>query len=174
MKTFPNFASADGIMTTYLTTRRPHAGYGLSSLALTNTYNLEYFSFLSIKYFSSQSIEYFMVDWWVDLWAVIHGWPTVILLTGPGHPCRRSANGCQCKCYGRIIQIHALVPFLVKCTCISHTCVYILCTYSIRAHIYKIYTLFIWSGIDGRIIIEQIYGTHTPYSPIIDFLLGIN
>ena len=112
-----------------------------------------------------------MVDWWVDLWAVIHGWPTVILLIGPGHPCRWSANGCQCKCYGRIIQIHALVPFLVKCTCISHTCVYILCTYSIRAHIYKIYTLFIWSGIDGRIIIEQIYGTHTPYSPSIHFFL---
>ena len=164
MKTFPNFASADhhdGIMTTYVSARRPHTGYRLTPFA---SWNISFLSPTNLVYFSSQSIEYFMVDWWVDLWAVIHGWPTVILLIGPGHPCRRSANGCQCKCYGRIIQIHALVPFSVKCTCRSHTSVCVLCTYSIRAHIYKIYTLFTWSGIDGRIIIEQIYCTHAIFS----------
>ena len=84
-----------------------------------------------------------MVDWWVDLWAVIHGWPTVILLIGPGHPCRRSANGCQCKCYGRIIQIHALVPFTFKCMCRSHKYIWIVYIWIVYTYDQRLYQVLI-------------------------------
>ena len=95
--TILNFTSVDDIMTTYVTARRPHAGYRDSPVFLLPSWNIffslspsiEYFFSLSIEYIFSQSIEYFMVDWWVDLWAVIHGQPTVILLMGTArHPSR--------------------------------------------------------------------------------------
>ena len=68
------------------------------------------------------------------------------------------ANGCQCKCYGRIIQIHAIVHFTFKYTCRSHICRYALCTHTARA--YTKYSFHLISNRWQNYLWADIYGTH--------------
>ena len=154
--TFPNPTSADEIMATYVTTRRPHTGYIDSPIPYTLEYvfpqNIEYFfsseywiflflrtlNISSLRILKISFLRVLNISWLTGGWIYgqlsMAGQQLSSLYIGPGHPCRRSANGCQCKCYGRIIQIHAPVHFTFKCMCRSRTNTYALCTHTTRGY----------------------------------------